>query len=484
MRPVVPVLAAFALAASPGSPAGQPAAAADPVAEVAAPTAARTQLAVTLYTDGIALVRDRRSVTLPAGLSEVAIEAVAPRLVPASVIVASADARVTGVRYDFQLLTNTALLARSLGQEVMVIRPGRDGGEEKAERATLLAVDGGIVLRFADRIETQPAGRIAFTEVPRGLRAKPTLLAGIDAGGGGRRDIDVSYMAPGIDWSADYVVTLDPARDRLALAGRAIVSNRAGVDLPGAAVALVAGDLNRVTPLPPPAGKGRGMQATEMMAMPAASPDALPAREALGDAWLYTLPQPVSLADQETRQLPLLDAADVAVSVEYVSRRDVMPFAAVEGVQRSHPDLRLTFVNPAAGSPGVPLPGGIARVFMADQGGTPRLIGEDRLAPTPVGEKATLVPGTAFDVTVSRRQTAFSRIDMAQNVHEAAYAITVRNAKAKPAVVRVVEDIPGDWQILQESAAHEKTGANRAEWPLTVPAGGSVELAYRVRVRQ
>jgi hypothetical protein len=480
MRRTIPVLAALAAAAPVVPTAGALAAESPP--ELAAPASARTQLVVTLYTDGIALVRDRRSLNLPGGVSEVALEDVAPRLIPASVVVTSPDARVGGLRYDFQLITGTTLLARSLGKEVLVIRSNPETGEERSEKATVLAVDGGVVLKFADRIETQPSGRIAFAELPPGLRARPTLLASLDAGSGGRRDVDLIYLAPGIDWSADYVVTLDPNRDKLALAGRAIISNRAGVDLPGAQVALVAGDLNRVTPMPMPVGKGRGSRAMEMMPAAAAAPD-MPAREALGEAWLYSLPRPVSLADQETRQLPLLEASEVPVKIEYVSRRDVSPFAAEEATERTHPEMRIGFLNAAGGPPGVPLPTGIARVFIADQAGTPRLIGEDRLPATPIGEKVTLTPGTAFDITVSRRQTAFSRIDLAQNVYEAAYAITVRNGKPKPAVVRIIETIPGDWQMVAESAPHEKTAGNRVEWPLTAPAGGSIDLTYRVRVR-
>lgn len=487
--PTAPVLAATTLAATVLAATGLPPAAgsalaADAGAELTAPVAARTQLQVTLYTDGIGLIRDRRSINMPGGGSEVAIEQVAPRLIPASVVVAAPEGRVGGIRYDFQLLTGPALLARSLGKEVLVIRTNPETGEDRTEKATVLAVEGGLVLKFADRIETDPGGRIAFTEVPAGLRPRPTLIASIDAGSGGRRDIDLTYLAPGLDWAADYVVSLDPGRDKASLVGRAIISNRAGIDLPGAQVALVAGDLNRVS-VPPSMPPGRGRMAQGMMpAAAAAADEAMPGREALGEAWLYSLARPVSLADQETRQVPLLEAIDVAVKIEYVSRRQVEPFAAANGSERSHPEMRIGFLNAAGGPPGVPLPEGVARVFVADQGGAPRLIGEDRLKATPIGEKVSLVPGTAFDITVSRRQTGFSRIDLAQNVHEAAYTITARNGKPKPVVVRIVEDIPGDWQILAESAAHEKTAGNRVEWPLTVPAGGSVDLTYRVRVRQ
>lgn len=448
--------------------------------EVAAPASSRSRLQVTAYADGMALVHETRGVVLPSGRSDVAIEGVAPRLLPASVVVTTKDAGIGGIRYDFQLLTGDALLDRHLGKEVTVIRSNPQTGEETTEQATVLAVDGGPVLRIGDRIEAGVPGRIAYADVPDGLRPRPTLLVDIDAGAGGRRDIDIGYLAPGVDWAADYVVFLDPGRGRANVAGRAIVTNRSGTDFPDATLSLVAGQINRATPPPMPVPRS-GRAAETMMAAPMAA-DA-PQRQAVGDVYLYTLPKPVRLADRETRQLPLLEAADIPVTVEYVSSRSVSPFVVDQERERTNPDVRISFVNAAGGPPGVPLPAGIARVYIADDKGVPRLLGEDRLQATPVGERVAIEPGKAFDITVSRRQTAFSRIDPQGNVFEAAYEVAIRNARSQPALVRVVEDIPGDWQMLQESAKHEQVSANRIAWPLTVPAGGSVELTYRVRVR-
>jgi hypothetical protein len=49
--------------------------------------------------------------------------------------------------------------------------------------------------------------------------------------------------------------------------------------------------------------------------------------------------------------------------------------------------------------------------------------------------------------------------------------------------VKVVEPIPGDWQMLSESAPHAKEASNTAVWNVAVPANGKTTLAYKVRVR-
>ncbi len=456
--------------------------------EISAPSSVRTLLELTAYDDGFAFVRERRGIDLPAAITDVALEGVSPRLLPPSVIVSGEGVRIHGVRYDFAVLSPDTLLQRSIGKEVSVMRTNPKTGEEVRERATVISTNGGLVLRFADRIETGQPDRLAFDALPEGLRTRPTLLATIETETGGKRQIELSYLTAGVDWNADYALTFEPARERLTINGRAILSNRSGTDFPNASVSLIAGDINRATPPTP-----MPMRSSKAEAMMAAAPAAPPAREAIGGAHLYSLPQPITIADDETRQIPLFAAADVPATVVYISAASPYPASLSSGVDRSHPQLQISFTNgarpgqrdqdPAAKGPGVPLPAGTARVYVADSSGSPRLIGEDRINHTPIGERVELEPGRAFDITVSRKQTAFTRIDLAQNIYESAYAISVRNAKDRAATVRLVETLPGDWQILDESTPHQKQNANSVVWPVNVPAGGEVEVTYKVRVR-
>jgi hypothetical protein len=49
--------------------------------------------------------------------------------------------------------------------------------------------------------------------------------------------------------------------------------------------------------------------------------------------------------------------------------------------------------------------------------------------------------------------------------------------------VTVREPVPGDWTMLEESSKHEKVAAGTAQWRISVPAGGSATLRYRVLTR-
>ena len=88
------------------------------------------------------------------------------------------------------------------------------------------------------------------------------------------------------------------------------------------------------------------------------------------------------------------------------------------------------------------------RVFASEGDARPRLVGEDRIEHTPVGGAVTVNPGEAFDITVLRRQTDFVQSGLPQDVSESSWSIEVKNARDKPATVRIVEVVPGDWTML------------------------------------
>ena len=69
------------------------------------------------------------------------------------------------------------------------------------------------------------------------------------------------------------------------------------------------------------------------------------------------------------------------------------------------------------------------------------------------------------------------------DAYEAAYVVTLHNHKKEDIVIKVVEPIPGDWQMLSTSLPVVKGDAHTAVFQLPVPADGEAKLVYRVRMR-
>jgi hypothetical protein len=139
----------------------------------------------------------------------------------------------------------------------------------------------------------------------------------------------------------------------------------------------------------------------------------------------------------------------------------------------------VTFTN-KGGDLGIPLPGGLVRLYANDSHGTSQFLGSDRIDHTPKNEDVRLHVGDSFDVTANKKQTDFKAIGGC--TYESSYDIRLANAKDVPQVVEVVEPIPGDWKILSENFPHVKTSSATATWHIRVPPDGNATLTYRAHV--
>jgi hypothetical protein len=450
--------------------------AAEPAREIASTAADREAVAVTVYNDDLALVKERRRVDLPAGLARLSLREVSAQMRPETALLRAASGpafTLVEQNFDFDLLTPQKLLEKYVGRQVTVIRPHPTSDAERRETATVLAAGEGTVLRFADRIETGVPGRLAFDSVPANLRDRPTLSVLLEAAGG-KQAVELSYLTGGLAWKADYVANLSADGKSLDLNGWVTLTNRSGAGFDDATLQLVAGTVNRVRQ---PDSRMYAMAAPA----PARAKAAEATQEALMDYHLYSFERPTSIADNQTKQLALLSASAVPVRRQYLLAGNDWYYRDryAQIGQKLKPAVFLEFEN--KGAIGRPLPAGIVRVYAKDSKGAAQFVGEDRIAHTAKNEQIKLRLGEAFDITAERKQTNYKRI--ADNQTESSWRIEIRNAKDEAATVKVQEPLPGDWEMVSESQKHTKESARVASWNVAVPAGGNTVLDYTVRVK-
>jgi len=440
------------------------------------------EVAVTIYNESLALVKDARKIRLDRGEAALAWRDVSARIRPETALLRNVDHPKTlsliEQNFDFDLLTPQKLLEKYVGQKVTVIKTNPATGAETREEATVLATNNGVVLRFADRIETGVPGRLAFGSVPENLRDRPTLVIRLNSARAADDTLELSYLTQGLSWRADYVAELSPQDDRIDLNAWVTLTNESGATYNNAKLQLVAGDVNRVRE------ELRGVAATFALKKAEAAPVA---EEGLFEYHLYSVGRPTTIADNQTKQVALLSAGGVPVFKEFLLRGADYYYRASVGEigQKLKVGVFVEFENKGGGL-GIPLPKGIVRVYKKDSAGNAQFVGEDRIDHTPKNETVRLKLGDAFDVTADKKQTAFEKIAGTSRynyIFEAAFEIVIKNAKTEPVTVKVMEPIPGDWQILSESLPHLKATSNTAVWKVPVAAGGKTTLTYKVRVR-
>jgi hypothetical protein len=446
----------------------------------------QTDLAITVYNSNLALVRDFRRLSLPAGESTLRFMDIAASINPATVLFRSLSepSRLSVVEqnYEFDLLDPNKLLQKYVGREVTLVRARMNNGSTQFEevKATLLALNNGPVWRIGNEIVTGLGYEsIRFPELPENLYERPTLLWTLQNTGAPQHRVEASYLTSNLSWNADYV--LNVAKDEASgdLDGWVTLVNHSGTAYKNARLQLVAGDIHRVVAQ----YGGNVMKAMEAVNDRAAAAPQFQ-QEAFSEYHLYTLGRRTSIFDKESKQISLLNATHFPLEKVYVVNGQSYYYRSPSqpGAPLKDPvQVFYKFKNEEKGGLGMPLPAGTVRVYQADSRGGSLFVGEDRIDHTPKDETIRLHIGNAFDIVAERKQTDFRRLS--DRVFEFEYEITLRNHKDAPITVEVNEPIGGDWEMISSTYRFTKTAAFAAQFQVPVAKDGTSVLRYRVRVR-
>ena len=458
-----------------------------PVKPAAAPQSSssqsdQTDLSVTVYNSDLSLVRDVRNLALPGGTFQLKFMDIAASVNPATVHIRSLNdpalLSVLEQNYEYDLLEPAKLLAKYVGREVTLLRPGAGNGQPEEVKATLIADNNGPIWKIGNDIVTgfNPSS-IRFPELPANLYDRPTLLWALDNRGVQKQNVEVSYLAGRISWKADYVLNINRDETRADLDGWVTLVNDSGTAFQNARLQLVAGDLNRV-PLQTQA-KVLGEFANRAVAAPAPAFQ----EEAFSEYHLYSLDRRTSVMNNETKQISLLDASSIPLQKAYVvDGRDYYYRTSMRtGLPIKDPvQVYYKFKNAEKSNLGMPMPAGTIRIYQADSHGETLFAGEDHIDHTPKDEDISLHAGNAFDVVAERKETDYRTFG--GNSYEMEYEITLRNHKTIPITVEVNEPIGGDWEILSSTYKWTKTAAFAAQFQVPVDKDGTSVLRYRVHV--
>ena len=438
-------------------------------------------VALTIYNSNLGVVKETRLVNLPQGILTLRFTDVPGRIDPATVnlksLVEAASLRVLEQNFEYDLVSQQKLLEKFVGQKVDLVWLNPDTKKEEAVEATLLSTQGGNIFQIGDKISLGHPGRIVLSKIPEGLSLKPALFWLLDNKLAGAQRLEVTYLTSGINWKADYLAILNPADTLLDLTGSVTIENRSGAGYRNAVLRLVAGDVRRVREEKMPDRAAPRMAAAAMEATPQFK------EESFFEYHLYTLDRGTTLRDNQTKQLLLFNALQVAVSKLYLLQGQSHYYGARYDLrgQKARVGVFLEIVNRQENRLGMPLPKGTFRVFKADPDGTLQFAGEDRIDHTPKNEKFKIKIGDAFDVAAERVQTDFKQLET--RVHESTFEVTLRNQKSEDIRVLVEEPIPGAWEMISNTHSYEKIQANLIRFIVPVAKGQEVKVRYKVRVR-
>jgi hypothetical protein len=414
---------------------------------------------VTVYNEDLALVKEKREIDLKNGVNSLEYTKVASQIDPTSVLVEDSTNNKTAVleqEYKYDLISSSNLLDEYIEKNITVT--DREG---KTHTGKLLSHDEkGVVLERSDgSVVALDFSNVEFSNTS-GLLTKPALVWQIYSPTAGKRDLLISYLTGGLSWSTNYIVKTNANSTKADIRSWVSIDNKAGITFDNAKLKLVAGDIHRVSSSAPIYQYAK--------AMAVSTSDEAFSETPISEYHLYTLEKPVTLTNNQAKQISLLSADSVPVQKELV-------FDSWKG---DKVQVILNMENSEAKGLGKPLPKGVVRIYQPDSEGQLQFIGEDQIDHTPVDEKIKVTVGNAFDIIGKRAQTGFEQIS--NNVERTSYKIELNNSKSEAQNVTVVEHFDGDWEIVKSSDKYEKTDAFTVEFKVSVPAKATKTISYTV----
>ena len=433
---------------------------------------------VAVYNNNIGLIKETRKLTLPTGSGELRFMGVASHIMPVTVHVSSLNFpnnfSVVEQNYEYDLINADKLLDKYVGKKIKIVVWNEYQDRKETVEAILLSNNNGQIYKINNEIFIGHPGIKVLSNIPDDLIAKPTLTWLYDNSTTNEHNLEVSYLTNNLGWKADYVVVLSEDDTSGNISGWVTLDNKSGATYKNAHLKLIAGDVNRVTDVS--GNKVVMMSHMERRLTPQFE------EKPFFEYHIYDLQRETTIKDKQTKQVSLLEAADVKIQKVFL----------VEGFQgiftryyqrnnsKQPVNVYIKFKNTEENNLGKPIPEGIMRLYKKDSEGSQLFIGEDRIDHTSVGEEISLKIGEAFDVIAERVQTDYKQIS--KGLHESEWEITLKNHKDDDVIVNIIEPLTGNWSVINNSHPYTKKDAFTINFDIPVPKDKEVKVKYRLQI--
>ncbi len=183
---------------------------------------------------------------------------------------------------------------------------------------------------------------------------------------------------------------------------------------------------------------------------------------------------------EETKQMLFLKADKVPITKVWTFDAAKLPWDP-EKLENKNVGIPVSYriVNEAKSGLGeFALWGGKARLFQDDGHESTIFLGEDVTGLVPVGEKTELYIGDSRDIVVTQRKMKDNRINLQKNnderviLYDTDEIITakIENFKDGPAVLTMIQHIPGQWDMEKCNMKYKRKDASTLEFEIKLPA--------------
>jgi hypothetical protein len=199
-----------------------------------------------------------------------------------------------------------------------------------------------------------------------------------------------------------------------------------------------------------------------------------------------------SISHEETKQMLYLNRAGVPIEKRWTFDAGKLPWDPEKldtnvGIPVTY---RIKNVKESGLGSSV-LGAGKVRVFQEDGHKSTIFLGEDQTELVPVGEKMEVYIGDSRDIVVTQRKMREERINVRYNRRnrvvlydtDEVIEATIENFKEKPAMLTMIQHIPGQWDMEACNMEYKRKDAYTLEFEISLPAHSKKELTMHYHRR-
>ena len=206
-------------------------------------------LAVTVYNDQFAIVKDVRSISFDEGRSDLYFTDVSSNIETETVtfkaIQNPESIKVFEQNYEANLINTKAILQKYIDKEIEIY--AKVGDESIKVKGTLLGYNSEYILKTDRGIEVyNNVDGINFPSLPAGFLTLPTLNWKVFSEKALTTNCEVAYRTTGFSWKSDYSLTLNGDETKADVGGWVTIDNNSGKRYKNTTLKLIAGDVNTV----------------------------------------------------------------------------------------------------------------------------------------------------------------------------------------------------------------------------------------------
>ena len=199
-----------------------------------------------------------------------------------------------------------------------------------------------------------------------------------------------------------------------------------------------------------------------------------------------------SISHEETKQLLHLNRADVPIEKRWTFDAGKLPWDPEKLDTNVGIPVTYRIKNTREMGLGSSVLGaGKVRVFQEDGHKSTIFLGEDHTNLVPVGEEMEVYIGDSRDIVVTQRKMREERINVRYNrknrmvLYDTDEIIkaTIENFKEQPAMLTMIQHIPGQWDMEACNMEYKRKDAFTLEFEISLPAQSKKELTMHYHRR-